>query len=111
MTEAQSPPPVSPYLIVDDAKAALSFYEKAFGAKVFRRQDTPDGSKVIHADLLINGGLVMLCDDFPEMRGGQSHTPRAFGGSPVTVHLDLPDVDSTFARAVAAGATVTMPLA
>jgi PhnB protein len=105
------PPPVSPYLTVDNAGAAIAFYQKAFGAKVAARQDTPDGKKVIHAALLINGGLVMLCDDFPEMRGGAKGTPSALGGSPVTLHLDLPDVDATFARAVDAGATVTMPLA
>jgi PhnB protein len=105
------PPPVSPYLTVDDARAAIAFYEKAFGAKVASRQETPDGRKVIHAALLINGGLLMLSDDFPEMHGGAPHHAKALGGSPVTIHLDLPDVDATFARAVEAGATVTMPLA
>jgi PhnB protein len=115
MSEPDSPlpptPPVSPYLVVDDAPAALAFYEKAFGAKVVHRQDTPDGRKVIHAALLINGGLVMLCDEFPEMGAGNTRTPKALGGSPVTIHLELPDVDAVFSTAVAAGATVTMPLA
>jgi PhnB protein len=106
-----TPPPVSPYLTVDNADAAIAFYQKAFGAKLVHRQGAPDGKKVIHAALLINGGLLMLCDDFPEMRGGAKGTPTALGGSPVTIHLDLPDVDATFARAVEAGAKVTMPLA
>jgi PhnB protein len=105
-----TPPPVTPYLTVADGRSALAFYEKAFGAKVVHRQETPDGSKIVHASLLINGGLVMLSDDFPEMRGGVKSSPTALGGSPVTIHLDLPDVDSTWAAAVAAGATVTMPL-
>ena len=105
------PPPVAPYLAVDDARAAITFYERAFGAVVTHRQDTPDGQKVIHAALAINGGLVMLCDDFPEMKGGRSSHPRALGGTPVTIHLDLPDVDALWGRAVDAGATVDMPLA
>jgi PhnB protein len=105
------PPPVAPYLTVSNGQAALAFYQKAFGAQVVHRQDTPDGKKVIHASLLINGGLVMLSDDFPEMKGGKASSPDALGGSPVTIHLDLPDVDATFAAAVAAGATITMPLA
>jgi PhnB protein len=53
----------------------------------------------------------MLCDDFPEMRGGAARDPKALGGSAVTLHLALPDVDAVFERAVAAGASVTMPLA
>jgi PhnB protein len=105
------PPPVAPYLTVADGQAALAFYEKAFGAQVVHRQDTPDGKKVIHASMLINGGLIMVSDDFPEMRGGMKSSPAALGGSPVTIHLALPDVDVTWAAAVAAGARVTMPLA
>ena len=105
------PPPLAPYLTVDDAKAAIAFYERAFGAVELSRQATPDGEKLIHAALTINGGLFMLCDDFPEMTGGKRRTPRALGGTAVTLHLDLPDVDATWAKAVEAGAAVTMPLA
>jgi PhnB protein len=108
---APVPPPLAPYLVVDDAKAAIAFYEKAFGAKELSRQPTPDGSKLIHAALDINGGLLMLSDDFPEMSGGAKRTPTALGGTPVTLHLDLPDVDAMFDRAVKAGARVAMPLA
>jgi PhnB protein len=106
-----TPPPVTPYLVVDDAKKAIDFYVRAFGAKELTRQATPDGKKLIHAALDFHGGLVMLCDDFPEMKGGKSTTPKALGGSAVTIHLDLPDVDSTWKQALAAGAEVRMPLA
>jgi PhnB protein len=51
----------------------------------------------------------MLSDEFPEMSGGRA--PGAPGGSGVTLHIDLPDVDATWKRAVAAGAQETMPLA
>ncbi len=105
-----APPPVTPYLTVDDGRAALSFYERAFGATVVARQDTPDGKKIIHAALLFpNGGLVMLSDDFPEM-SAVSRSPKALGGTGVTIHLDLPDVDAAWERAVGAGAAVTLPL-
>lgn len=105
-----TPPPLAPYIVVADAKAAIDFYVRALGAKELVRQTTPDGKKVVHAALQINGGMLMLSDDFPELTG-VSRTPQALGGSPVTIHLDLKDVDAVFEAAVAAGATVTMPLA
>lgn len=105
------PPPVTPYLTVSDAGRAIDFYVRAFGAKELTRQATPDGSKLIHAALLVNGGLVMLSDDFPEMSGGQRRDPKALGGTAVTLHLDLPDVKSVWQQAVDAGASVKMPLA
>ena len=106
------PPPLSPYLTVANASAAIEFYERAFGAKLVARHDTPDGKKIMHAALaLSNGGTFMLCDDFPEMSGGKARDPNTLGNSPVTLHLDLPDVDTVWKLAVDAGAQVTMPLA
>jgi PhnB protein len=58
----------------------------------------------------INGFLVMLNDDFPEMTGGTSMTPTSLGGTPVTIHLTVTDVDAKFQRALDAGATVVVPL-
>ncbi len=53
----------------------------------------------------------MLNDDFPpEMSDGKSMTPPALGGTPVTIHLTVTDVDDKFQRALDAGATVVMPL-
>jgi PhnB protein len=107
-----TPPPLTPYLTVADAQSAIAFLERAFGAKVLSKNPTPDGTKLIHAALqLENGGLVMLSDDFPERHGGKASDPQGLGGASVTMHLDLPDVDAVFARAVQAGATVAMPLA
>lgn len=102
-------PPLAPHLSIAGARDAIAFYERAFGARVGYLQELPDG-KVLHADLTLpNGGVFFLCDDFPE-RGG-SRTPRAFGGTPVTIHLELPDADAAWARAVEAGAQVEMELA
>lgn len=102
-------PAVSPHLTVDDAAAAIAFYVKAFGAEEYGRVPGPDG-KLIHAALNINGSTVMLNDDFPEMSEGKSITPKALGGTPVTIHLTVTDVDTKFQRAVDAGATVVHPL-
>src|ERR1700744_1305202 len=102
-------PALSPHLVVDDAAAAIDFYVKAFGAVEIGRVPRPDG-KLVHAAVRINGFLVMLNDDFPEMSGGKSMTPPALGGTPVTIHLTVPDVDAVFQRALDAGATVVMPL-
>lgn len=102
-------PAVSPHLVVDDAAAAIDFYVKAFGATEQGRIPGP-GGKIVHAALQINGYTVMLNDDFPEMTDGKSTTPTALGGTPVTIHLNVTDVDTWFQRAVDAGATVVAPL-
>ena len=102
-------PAVSPHLIVDNAAAAIDFYVKAFDAVEYGRVPGPDG-KLIHAALNINGFPVMLNDDFPEMTEGKSMTPTALGGTPVTIHLTVTDVDAKFQQAIDAGATVLAPL-
>lgn len=104
-------PAVTPHLVVEGAAKAIEFYKAAFGAVEAMRVPTEDGSgKLMHAAVTINGGLVMLMDDFPEYGDGKGSSPRALGGSPVVIHLDLPDVDATWQRALDAGATVAMPL-
>lgn len=102
-------PALSPHLVVDDANAAIDFYVKAFGAAEMGRVPRQDG-KVIHGAVQIDGSLVMLADDFPEMNDGKSMTPKALGGTPVTIHLTVTDVDSRFQQALDAGATVVMPV-
>lgn len=107
--ETPSHPPVTPYLTVSDAAAAIAFYERAFGAEEIERALTPDGEKIMHAEVAVNGGVIMLSDDFPESPA-QGSTPEALGGSPVTIHLAVDDAEALWERAVAAGAEVTMPL-
>ena len=102
-------PAVSPHLVVDDAAAAIDFYVKAFDAVELGRVPGPDG-KLIHAALSVNGATILLNDDFPEMSGGKSMTPKSLGGTPVTIHLTVTDVDTKFQRALDAGATVVAPL-
>jgi PhnB protein len=103
--------PLSPHIFVSNAAAAIEFYKKAFNAEEVSRHPTPDGKRIMHAALLINGATLMLCDDFPEYRGGKGSTPEALGGSPVVLHLQVDQADPLFNQAVAAGAQVSMPLA
>ena len=102
-------PVVSPHLVVGDGAAAIDFYVKAFDAVELGRVPGPDG-RLFHAALQINGFMVMLNDDFPEHQDGKSMTPIALGGTPVTIHLTVTDVDSKFQQAIDAGATVVAPL-
>src|ERR1700753_2176886 len=102
-------PSLSPHLVVDDAAAAIDFYVKAFGAVELGRVPHPDG-RLVHAALSLNGTTVMLNDDFPDFNDGKSTTPKALGGTPVTIHLQVVDVEAAFARALEAGATVVGPL-
>ena len=104
-------PPLLPYLTVSDGAAAIQFYKRAFGAAEHEVHHAPGSTKIMNAHLSINGGVFMLSDDFSAQFGGTSSTPEALGGSPVTLHLQMEDVDAAWAKAVAAGAIVTMPLA
>jgi PhnB protein len=95
----------TPYLVVDNAAAALDFYRKAFGAQESSRFEH-DG-KVLHAEIRIGDSPIMLGEAMPEM-GYRS--PKAIGGTPVSLMLYVADADKDFARAVAAGAEASSPV-
>jgi PhnB protein len=97
---------VTPYLIVHDAAGAIEFYKRAFGATEVGRCGAPNG-KVGHAEITIGDSRVMLADEFPEMG---ARGPASFGGSPVSIHLYVEDVDAVVATAVAAGAKLERPV-
>jgi PhnB protein len=98
---------VTPHLICAGAGDAIDFYKKAFGATETSRMPGP-GGKLIHASIRIGDSAVMLVDEMPEWG---SLGPKVLKGSPVVIHLYVDDVDAFTARAVAAGAKVTMPVA
>jgi uncharacterized glyoxalase superfamily protein PhnB len=98
---------VTPHLICAGAADAIEFYKKAFGAVETARLPAPQG-KLAHAVIRIGDSAVMLMDEFPEM---SAQGPKSLKGSPVTIHLYVEDVDAFVARAVKAGAKVTMPVA
>jgi len=97
---------LTPYLTVRDAPKAIAFYKQAFGAEVRGIHYAPDG-KIMNADLKIGDSVLLLNEEFPGM-GAKS--PQALGGSPVTIHIYVEDVDAMFNRALAAGAKPTMPV-
>ena len=98
---------VTPHLICADAAKAIDFYKKAFNAVEMMRVKGADG-KIMHASVRIGDSPVMLVDEYPAW-GVLS--PTTLKGSPVTIHLFVEDVDFFVARAVRAGAKVTMPIA
>jgi PhnB protein len=97
---------VTPYLAVDGAGEAIEFYKKAFGASEIMRMAAP-GGKVGHGEIEIGGSRIMVADEYPDM-GFRS--PKAYGGTPVTLHLYVEDVDAVARQAVAAGARELRPV-
>ncbi len=95
-----------PYLRVHNAAAAIDFYTSAFGAEELFRLTEPSG-RIGHAELRIGPATVMLSEEFPE---SGITGPRALGGTTVSMHLHVADVDAAFAQAVQAGATILRPL-
>lgn len=98
---------VTPHLTCERAAEAIEFYKAAFGAEEMMRLPGPDG-RLLHAAIRINGSMIMLNDLYTEMNG---HSPRTLGGTPVTIHLMVDDVDAVAAQAEKAGAKVVMPVA
>ena len=112
MTAAVKPIPeghhtVTPYRILSGASDAIAFYEKALGAEEVLRLADP-GGKVHHAEISIGDSRIMLADEHPEI---QALSPKTVGGSPVSIHLYVEDVDAAVSRAVAAGAKLIRPVA
>ena len=97
---------VTPHLICAGAAEAIEFYKQAFGATEVTRVPGPNG-KLMHAAIRIGDSIVMLVDEMPQWG---ALGPKALKGTPVTIHLYVADADGFAARAVAAGAKVTMPL-
>lgn len=97
---------ITPHLICAGAADAIEFYKKAFNAVEEIRLPGPNG-RLMHAMVRIEGSAVMLVDEMPEWG---ALGPKSLKGSPVTIHICVPDADAFFARAVAAGARVIMPL-
>lgn len=98
---------LTPYLTVRDAARAIEFYKQAFAAKELGRLKDPSG-KIVHAEIRIGDSPVMLAEESPEWG---NHSPQSLGGTTVTIHLYVEDVDAVAARAVAAGAKVLIPVA
>lgn len=101
---------VIPHIMVDDAAAAIDFYERAFGAREGFRIDAPGGG-VLHAEITIGRSALMLGEaDADEAVTPSFAAPTSLGGgTSVTLHVFVPDVDSLAKRAQAAGAEILQP--
>jgi PhnB protein len=97
---------ITPYLIVRNAAAAIDFYKKALNAVELMRFPGP-GGKIMHAEVKIGDSPVMLAEEMPE----EGYVgPQTLGGVGVSMMLYVEDVDTRFAQAVAAGATIKRPV-
>ncbi len=97
---------ITPHIVCDGAADAIEFYKRAFGAVEIMRLPG-EGGRLIHAAVKIFGAPVMLTDENPEW----GHLgPKTLNGTPVTIHIIVPNVDDVVAKAVNAGATLIMPV-
>ncbi|NJO78579.1 MAG: VOC family protein [Cyanobacteria bacterium RM1_2_2] len=94
-----------PMLAIQDAAAAIEFYQQAFNATELMRFTEPDG-KIAHAEIEIGNARIMIADEYPEY----NTSPQSLGGSTVTIHLYVEDVDASIAQATAAGAKLLHPV-
>jgi PhnB protein len=98
---------ITPQLVVRGVTKAIDFYQRAFGASELYRNMAPDGTSIMHSEMLLGDSRFFVNDEFLEW-GVLS--PEATNGSPVTLHLYVEDVDAVFEQATSAGAEVLLPI-
>ena len=96
-----------PHLVCANCADAIEFYKKAFGAEEGMRMNGDNG-KIMHASMTFGDSTLMLMDEVPEWN---AKGPKLIGGTPITLHMIVDDVDAAFAQAIAAGAKEIMPVA
>jgi PhnB protein len=99
-----------PHVIVSDGMAALKFYEEVFGAEPGHNMMAPDGKRLMHGEVTVDGHLLFVSDEFTAAEGGMCKTPRTLGGTSVRITLQTDNADAVVERALARGAKVLMPL-
>ncbi len=100
-----------PHLIVSNGPAALEFYEKVFGADEGDVMMEPDGKRLMHGEIVLDGHKLFISDEFSEKEGGTCKMPQTLGGTCVRITLQTDDADGVVERALARGASVLMPVA
>jgi PhnB protein len=98
---------ITPQLAVKGVASAIDWYTKALGANELLRHPAPDGTSIMHSELLLGDSRFFVVDEFPDSMA----SPSSLGGTSVTLHLYVQDVDALFNRAVEAGAQVLLPVA
>ncbi len=97
---------LTPYLVIDGAEKAITFYKTVFDAKENMRMNGPEG-KIGHAELLIGDSRIMLADQSPTMG---AWAPTHYKGSPISIHLYVSDADQVVKKALENGATLDRPI-
>jgi PhnB protein len=100
-----------PHLIVNDGMAALNFYQEVFGGAQGDVMMAPDGERLMHGEIILDGHKLFVSDEFSEKEGGTCKLPQTLGGTCVRITLQVDDADAVVKRALARGARVLMPLA
>jgi PhnB protein len=100
-----------PHVFVNDGMAALKFYREVFGAEEGDIMMEPNGKRLMHGEVVLDGHKLFISDEFPEKEGGTGKMPETLGGTCVRITLQTDDADGVVERAVARGARVLMPLA
>ncbi|MHC4940003.1 MAG: VOC family protein [Planctomycetota bacterium] len=98
-------PRITPYLLYEDADAAVAFLTEAFGFTVLEQMKNDDG-RTEHAELKLLDGMVMLGCPGPDYQG-----PAKSGGSHVHVYVYVDDVDAHYEHAKGAGAKIARDIA
>src|SRR5438105_2706910 len=99
-----------PHLIVSDGQAALDFYKEVFEAKLGDNMMSPDGSKLMHGEIVLDGHKLFVSDWFAPSDGGSLQSPEMLGGTCMRITLMTEDPDAVVERAVARGSEVLMPV-
>lgn len=98
---------VTPMIMFKDARKAMEFYKRAFGAEELFAMPGPDGKGVMHAELRIGDSIIMMGEENPQQ---PCKSAEAMGGSPVSFYIYQENVDEAFGTALAAGAEARMPV-
>jgi len=99
-----------PHLIVNDGMAALKFYEEVFGGEAGHNMMAPDGKRLMHGEIELDGHKLFVSDEFSSAEGGMCKMPQTLGGTSVRITVQTDDAHALVERAVARGAKVLMPV-
>jgi PhnB protein len=99
-----------PHLVVSDGMAALKFYQEVFAARIGDVMTEPAGKRLMHGEIILDGHMLFLSDEFAEKQDVTTRTPKTLGGTTTRITLQTDNADAVVERAAARGAKVLMPL-
>jgi len=92
---------ITPYLLYEDAGAAIAWLAKAFGLRLSGPAMSGPEGKVNHASMRLGGAYLMLgCP------GADYRNPKHLGAVTQNLYVDVANADKHYAHAVATGATI-----